>query len=220
MTERKVLSYVNNPFIVGLHFAFQTSTKLCLILDYCSGGDLSKHLKIEGRFSEQKAKLYLCEILLALQDLHLKDIIYRDLKPDNVVLDEDGHSKLTDFGLSKEGVMEHTSGARSFCGSIAYLAPEMLRKAGHGKAVDWYLLGVLFYEMLIGIPPYYAPSKEELFANIEHGSLKMPAGLTPSAVDLLCKVNISYPAARSRAFNSSWLRTRRRRGNKESPIFQ
>jgi len=196
MTERKVLSYVNNPFIVCLHFAFQTSTKLCLILDYCSGGDLSKHLKIEGRFSEAKAKLYLSEILLALQDLHRRDIIYRDLKPDNVVLDEDGHCKLTDFGLSKEGVMEHTSGARSFCGSIAYLAPEMLRKAGHGKAVDWYLLGVLFYEMVVGMPPYYAPSKEELFSNIEYGSLKIPSGLSSQAIDLLCKLLDREPSSR------------------------
>lgn len=195
MTERKVLSYVNNPFIVSLHYAFQTSTKLCLILDYCSGGDLSKHLKLEGRFSEQKAKLYLCEIILALQDLHRRDIIYRDLKPDNVVLDEEGHCKLTDFGLSKEGVMDHTSGARSFCGSIAYLAPEMLRKNGHGKAVDWYLLGVVFYEMMVGIPPYYAPSKEELFSNIEHGSLKIPPGLSHEAVDLLCKVALFHRAA-------------------------
>ena len=183
-----MLSYVNHPFIVGLHYAFQTSEKLCLILDYCSGGDLSKHLKMEKRFSEHKARLYLSEVILALQELHRRDVIYRDLKPDNLVLDQDGHCMLTDFGLSKEGVMEHTSGARSFCGSIAYLAPEMLRKAGHGKAVDWYLLGVVFYELLVGQPPYLAPTKEELFDNIERGKLKIPAGLSSEAISLLTQV--------------------------------
>ena len=102
-----------------------------------------------------------------------------------VVLEEDGHCKLTDFGLSKEGVFEQTTGTRSFCGSIAYLAPEMLKKTGHGKAVDWYLLGVIFYEMLVGQPPYYAPTKEELFRNIENGKLNLPQGISPGAQSLL-----------------------------------
>lgn len=116
MTERNVLSYVKHPFIVSLHYAFQTSEKLGLILDYCPGGDLGKHLQQEKRFSEERAKLYLAEIIIALEDLHRRDIIFRDLKPDNVVLDANGHCKLTDFGLSKEGVYNEVSGAKSFCG--------------------------------------------------------------------------------------------------------
>ena len=91
----------------------------------------------------------MAEILLALEDLHWRDIIYRDLKPDNVVIDDEGHALLTDFGLSKEGIYDNTS-ATSFCGSVAYLAPEMLKRSGHGKSVDWYFLGVLLYEMLFG----------------------------------------------------------------------
>ncbi len=184
MAERNVLSLSNHPFIVKLNFAFQTLSKLFLILDYCPGGDLSKHLYHEKRFIEPRAKFYICEILLALEDLHKRDIIFRDLKPDNVVLDSEGHCKLTDFGLSKEGVFDSQC-AKSFCGSIAYLAPEMLKKQGHGKAVDWYLLGVLFYEMLIGIPPFFTEKREDIFYNIEYGELQIPKFISKDASNLL-----------------------------------
>ena len=184
VAERNVLSLSNNPFIVKLYYAFQSSSKLFLVLEYCPNGDLSKHLLIEKRFSEKRAKFYLCEVLLALEDLHQRDIIFRDLKPDNVVLDGEGHCKLTDFGLSKEGVSDNFY-AQSFCGSIAYLAPEMLKKQGHGKSVDWYLLGVLFYEMLVGITPYFTLKKEDIFNNIEHGELKIPDFVSKEAAELL-----------------------------------
>lgn len=158
-TERDVLSYTVHKFIVSLNYAFQTKTKLFLILDFCPGGDLGRLISKYGKISEDRAKLYLSEVLLALEDLHSRDIIYRDLKPDNVVIDNEGHALLTDFGLSKEGVLEVNEGAKSFCGSVAYLSPEMLKKAGHGKSVDWYLLGVLLYEMLVGKTPYFSDSK-------------------------------------------------------------
>ena len=115
MTERNVLSVTDHPFIVKLNYSFQSSDKLFLILDYASGGDLAEHLTRERKFSEDRAKIYLCEIILALEDLHKRDIIFRDLKPDNVVLDNEGHALLTDFGLSKEGVLDN-KGAKSFCG--------------------------------------------------------------------------------------------------------
>jgi protein-serine/threonine kinase len=187
MAERNVLSYIRHPFIVGLNFAFQTADKLFLILDYCPGGDLSSHLARTKRFGEGLARIYVCEILLALEELHSRDIIFRDLKPDNVVLDSDGHAMLTDFGLSKEGVLDNYA-ALSFCGSVAYLAPEVLRRQGHGKAVDWYLLGVLFYEMLVGRPPYFSHNKEELFHNIQCGKLKIPSNLSSQAKSLLLGV--------------------------------
>lgn len=128
-------------------------------MDYCPGGDLGELLQKEKCMSESLVMMYLAEIVLALEDLHKRDIIFRDLKPDNIVLDSEGHVKLTDFGLSKEGVLDHSTGARSFCGSVAYLAPEMLKRSGHGKAVDWYLLGVVMYELLVGMPPYYANNR-------------------------------------------------------------
>ena len=184
IAERNVLSLSNHPFIVKLNYAFQNSTKLFLILEYCPGGDLSKHLSIEKRFKEERAKFYLCEILLALENLHKRNIIFRDLKLDNVVLDDEGHCKLTDFGLSKEGI-DSEQNTKSFCGSLAYLAPEVLKKQGHGKAVDWYLLGVLLYEMLVGITPYYDPDKNTLFLNIEQGNLYIPDYITDDAKNLL-----------------------------------
>lgn len=157
-TERNILSSANHPFIVGLKYAFQTPEKLYLVLDYCPGGDLSEYLQREKIFNEDKTRFYSAEILLGIEELHRKNIIFRDLKPDNVVLDIEGHALLTDFGLSKEGVQDDAL-TKSFCGSCAYLAPEMIQKKGHGMTVDWYLLGVVIYEMLCGSPPYYSTVK-------------------------------------------------------------
>ncbi len=138
----------------------------------------------ETRLTEDRAKIYAAEVLLALEDLHKRDIIFRDLKPDNVVLDDEGHAMLTDFGLSKEGVIDNIS-SKSFCGSVAYLAPEMLRKSGHGKSVDWYLFGVLIYEMLVGMPPYFSNNREKLFKNIESAPLKLPLYLSHEVSNLI-----------------------------------
>ena len=157
-TEKNVQSIVKHPFIVRLHCAFQTKARLFMVMDYCGGGDIGHLLQREKRLSEEVARVYLAEVLLAIEELHSREIIYRDLKPDNVVLDDQGHAMLTDFGLSKEGVSDSDS-TLSFCGSVAYLAPEMLKRSGHGKSVDWYLLGVLLYEMLVGIPPYFNRNK-------------------------------------------------------------
>ena len=184
LTERNVLSVMHNPFIVKLNYAFQTSEKLFLLLDYCPGGDLSKQLQIQTRFSEEKAKFYICEIILALGELHKHNIIFRDLKPDNVVIDKEGHALLTDFGLSREGVVGKEI-AKSFCGSIAYLAPEMLNRTGHGKAVDWYLLGVLFYELLVGVPPYFTRNQEQIFRNIQNAELYIPPFMSEKATNLI-----------------------------------
>lgn len=194
-TERDVLSYFSHPFIVSIKYAFQTPEKLYMILEYCPGGDLGAVLKREKKLSEERARLYLTEIILALEELHKKDIIFRDLKPDNVVLDEDGHALLTDFGLSKEGINNNTS-AKSFCGSVAYLAPEVLRRQGHGKSVDWYLVGVLFYEMVVGIPPYFSSNKDQMFKNIKSGPLRMPERLSKDAKDLIIKLLNKNPSKR------------------------
>lgn len=122
--------------------------------------------------------------------------MFRDLKPDNVVIDNDGHASLIDFGMAKQGISLPDKGANTFCGSIKYLAPEMLTKQGHGKALDWYLLGILLYEMLVGVTPYYTSNKEELFENILHGKLKLPKSVSSDARDLI--INLLNRSAEKR----------------------
>jgi protein-serine/threonine kinase len=183
-TERHVLETVSHPFIVNLMFAFQTPRKLYFVLEYCMGGELFFHLSRAGRFSESRGRFYFCEILLAIEYLHKLNIIYRDLKPENILLDQDGHVKLTDFGLSKEGIMDNFS-ATSMCGTPEYLAPEIIEKKGHGRAVDWYSLGALLYEMLTGLPPFYTRDREKLFERIRRGELQYPQMVGPIAKSLL-----------------------------------
>jgi RAC serine/threonine-protein kinase len=184
-TERSVLGYVNHPFIVGLKMAFQSKEKLFFVLDYCAGGELFFHLCKVGKFSESRASFYAAEIVLALEYIHQLDIVYRDLKPENVLLDARGHVRLTDFGLSKEGITNSSSGANSFCGTPEYLAPEILNRQGHGRAVDWWSLGALLYEMLTGLPPFYCRDRERLFEKIRRGHLEYPRSLSSRAQLLL-----------------------------------
>lgn len=188
ITERDVLVKCKSPYITQLSYAFQTRTNMFLVLEFCTGYDLDKILTFEKYLSEDRAKIYTAELVLAIAELHQHDIIYRDLKPDNVVLDETGHVKLIDFGMAKEGITMAEQGARTFCGSVKYLAPEMLSKKGHGKSLDWYLVGVLFYEMLVGISPYYTSKKEDLFDNILYGKLKLPRSISDDARDLIMKL--------------------------------
>lgn len=185
--ERNILEAVKHPFIVDLIYAFQTGGKLYLILEYLSGGELFMHLEREGIFLEDTACFYLSEIILALEHLHRQGIIYRDLKPENILLDAQGHVKLTDFGLCKEhiqeGIMTHT-----FCGTIEYMAPEILTRSGHGKAVDWWSLGALMYDMLTGAPPFTAENRKKTIEKILRGKLILPPYLTPDARDLIRKL--------------------------------
>jgi protein-serine/threonine kinase len=184
VTERNVLSYINHPYIVSLHFAFQTRSYLVVVLQLCPGGNLQHLIESQRRLQEPLARLYSAEVLLALAHLHERQIVFRDLKPDNIVLDESNHAVLTDFGLSKEGVL-HLQGTRSFCGSVAFLAPEILQRRGHGHTVDVYGLGVLLFDMLTGLPPFYHPDRETLFTNIKHARLLIPRYVPKPAASLI-----------------------------------
>jgi len=178
-SEKSILQQVQHPFIVGLHYAFQTKDKLYMILDYVNGGELFFHLKHEGKFSESRVKFYTAEISLALAHLHELGIVYRDLKPENILLDCDGHIVITDFGLSKQ-MMVPPSGDTSeatthtFCGTPEYLAPEVLRGQGHGTPVDWWSLGTLVYEMLTGLPPFYSANTNVMYQKILSSELRFP----------------------------------------------
>ncbi|XP_004600822.1 ribosomal protein S6 kinase alpha-2 isoform X3 [Sorex araneus] len=182
--ERDILAEVSHPFIVKLHYAFQTEGKLYLILDFLRGGDLFTRLSKEVMFTEEDVKFYLAELALALAHLHSLGIIYRDLKPENVLLDEDGHIRVTDFGLSKEAV-DQDKRAYSFCGTIEYMAPEVVSRRGHTHTADWWSFGVLMFEMLTGSLPFQGKDRKETMALILKAKLGMPQFLSVEAQGLL-----------------------------------
>lgn len=182
MTERRILQEVDHPFIVSLRFAFQTTSKLYMVFDFFNGGELFHYLSTTGRFSEARARLYAAEITLAIGHVHSLNIIYRDLKPENLLLDADGHIRVADFGLSKENVVDDT--VKSFCGTPEYLAPEVLKKQQYGKAVDWWSLGTLLYEMMSGLPPFYDKNREKMYKKILGAELRFRPDMSAEGRDI------------------------------------
>mmetsp|Transcript_3896 Transcript_3896/g.5838 ORF Transcript_3896/g.5838 Transcript_3896/m.5838 type:complete len:784 (-) Transcript_3896:24-2375(-) len=195
LAESSVLRRINHPFIVNLKYAFQTSDKLYMILDYLNGGELFFHLSNVDRFSESRARFYAAEIILALGFLHSQKVVYRDLKPENLLLDMAGHCCLTDFGLVKED-LRYNDKTYTFCGSPEYLAPEILLGKGYGKEVDWWALGTFLYEMLEGLPPYYDDDIRRMNDQILHAPLTFDANFSREAKDLLTKLLARNPTKR------------------------
>ncbi|XP_037656156.1 ribosomal protein S6 kinase beta-1-like isoform X4 [Choloepus didactylus] len=185
--ERNILEEVKHPFIVDLIYAFQTGGKLYLILEYLSRGELFMQLEREGIFMEDTACFYLAEISMALGHLHQKGFIYRDLKPENIMLNHQSHVKLTDFGLCKESIHDGTV-THTFCRTIEYMAPEILTRSGHNRAVDWWSLGALMYDMLTGAPPFTGENRKKTIDKILKCKLNLPPYLTQEARDLLKKL--------------------------------
>ncbi|XP_075975005.1 ribosomal protein S6 kinase II isoform X1 [Anticarsia gemmatalis] len=181
--ERNILVEMGHPFIVKLHYAFQTAGKLYLILDFLRGGDLFSRLSKEVMFTEEDVKFYLAELALALEHVHKLGIIYRDLKPENILLDADGHIALTDFGLSK--LPPSSDKAYSFCGTVEYMAPEVVNRKGHTFAADWWSFGVLMFEMLTGNLPFHGSTRHETMTQILKAKLGMPSNLSEEAQSLL-----------------------------------
>jgi len=193
-TEREILGEVNCPFIVQLRFAFQTTDKLFMVMDFVNGGELFFHLRKDLKFSEERTRFYSAEILTALEYLHKQGIVYRDLKPENVLLDSDGHVKLTDFGLSKK-FFSGEKKTYSLCGTPEYIAPEILKGIGHDQAVDFWSFGALTYEMLSGAPPFYNRNKDIMFKDMLTKPVVIKAHFSPEAADLirnLLQVDVRY----------------------------
>lgn len=180
--EKDILGAVDHPFIVKLHYAFQTRKHLVLVLDFLCGGELFFHLQRCKRFPESRARFYAAEIGLALDYIHNRQIIYRDLKPENLVLDRNGHVTLTDFGLAKKEVRDMT---HTFCGTPEYMAPELIQKRGHSCAVDWWSLGVFLYEMVAGLPPFYSQNVGEMYDMILSRPLVFPRFFSADLQSLL-----------------------------------
>jgi len=194
-SERKILQALQHPFLMKLRFAFQTKSKLYFVLDYYRGGELFFHLKKRRKFTESEVKIFVAEVALALGHLHSLDIIYRDLKPENILLHQSGHICLTDFGLSKD-LDSVSPEAYTFCGTPEYLAPEIVEKKGHGTAVDWWSLGILCYELCIGIPPFHHQNLRSMYLKIKNESPKFPAALSRECQDLISRLLNKNPKQR------------------------
>eukprot|EP01062_Namystynia_karyoxenos_P025032 TRINITY_DN1980_c0_g1_i1.p1 TRINITY_DN1980_c0_g1~~TRINITY_DN1980_c0_g1_i1.p1 ORF type:complete len:360 (+),score=123.74 TRINITY_DN1980_c0_g1_i1:77-1081(+) len=181
LTEAAILSDLTHPFVVNMVKGFVDEQRLYILLEYVCGGELFNHLRKAGKFPNDVSKFYSAEVMLAFEYLHSKDIIYRDLKPENLLLDMQGHVKITDFGFAKR-VPERTF---TLCGTPEYLAPEIIQSKGHGKAVDWWALGILLYEMLVGYPPFFDESPFRIYEKILGVNLAFPKWIDSRAKDLI-----------------------------------
>ncbi|CAF3841976.1 unnamed protein product [Rotaria magnacalcarata] len=194
--ERDILAQISHPFIVKLHYAYQTQGKVYLVLDFLRGGDLFTRLSKEVMFTERDVQFYLAELALALDHLHSLGIVYRDLKPENILLDSDGHIALTDFGLSKESVPTQDSKTFSFCGTVEYMSPEVVSRKGHSHVADWWSFGVLAFEMMTGHLPFHGANRKETMNLILKAKLAMPTYPSEEAQGLLRMLFKRNPANR------------------------
>ncbi|XP_072129803.1 microtubule-associated serine/threonine-protein kinase 2 isoform X5 [Mobula birostris] len=211
--ERDILTFAENPFVVSMFCSFETKRHLCMVIEYVEGGDCATLLKNIGALPVEMARMYFAETVLALEYLHNYGVVHRDLKPDNLLITSMGHIKLTDFGLSKIGLMSLTTNlyeghiekdAREFldkqvCGTPEYIAPEVILRQGYGKPVDWWAMGIILYEFLVGCVPFFGDTPEELFGQVISDQIAWPDGeeaLPPDAEDLISKLLRQNPLER------------------------
>ncbi|KAJ3026221.1 camp-dependent protein kinase catalytic subunit, partial [Rhizophlyctis rosea] len=181
VNEKAILEVLDFPFLVNMLGTFQDSQNVYFVMEYVQGGELFSYLRRCGRFPNHVARFYAAEVVMAFEYLHNKDIIYRDLKPENLLINARGHIKITDFGFAKH-VPDVTW---TLCGTPDYLAPEIIQSKGYGRAVDWWALGVLIFEMLAGYPPFQDEDHFKLYEKIIACRIKYPTHFDPSAKDLI-----------------------------------
>mmetsp|Transcript_15750 Transcript_15750/g.51659 ORF Transcript_15750/g.51659 Transcript_15750/m.51659 type:complete len:356 (-) Transcript_15750:1283-2350(-) len=184
LSEKAILAQIEHPFVVNLFSTYKDEKNLYMLMEYVPGGEIFSHLRRAGRFSNETTRFYTSSIVLAIQYLHAKDIVYRDLKPENLLLDGRGFLKITDFGFAKV-VTDRTW---TLCGTPEYLAPEIIQSKGHGKAVDWWAMGILIYEMLAGYPPFYDENPFGIYQKILAGKIEFPRHFDVNAKDLVKKL--------------------------------
>ncbi|XP_073704783.1 microtubule-associated serine/threonine-protein kinase 3 isoform X1 [Garra rufa] len=211
--ERDILTFAENPFVVSMFCSFETRRHLCMVMEYVEGGDCANLLKNMGPLPVDMARMYFAETVLALEYLHNYGIVHRDLKPDNLLITSMGHIKLTDFGLSKIGLMNMTTNlyeehmekdTREFidkqvCGTPEYIAPEVILRQGYGKPVDWWAMGIILYEFLVGCVPFFGDTPEELFGQVVSDEIEWPEGddaLPLESQDLITKLLRQSPKER------------------------
>lgn len=184
LSEKQILEVLDHPFIVKLAGTFQDKRYLYMILEYVVGGEFFTHLRKAGRFDNNAAKFYGAQIVMIFDYLHKQDIIYRDLKPENLLLDKEGYIKITDFGFAKRVAFK----TYTLCGTPEYIAPEVLLNKGHGKGVDWWTLGILVFEMLAGEPPFVDDDPMGIYQQILAGKLTFPRYFDRNAKNLIKKL--------------------------------
>jgi len=195
-TERSVMAKLDHPFLAKLHWSFQTDHNLYFVMDFINGGELFYHLSKDKRFSEERTRFYAAEIVSGVEYLHKSGVIYRDLKPENLLLNSRGNIVITDFGLSKEGLHGKDSKTTTFCGTPEYLAPEVIQGKDYTKAIDWWSVGTLIYEMLTGLPPFYSDDEENMYRKIMTSEIVFPTTFSSEVRDFISRLLIRDPQQR------------------------
>ena len=197
-TERLLLEKLNHPFIVKLQFAFQDSKKLYLVTEFLQGGELFFHIKRKTYFKESTTKFYMAQIFLAIDYLHKNGYIYRDLKPQNILIDKEGYIKLTDFGLSKIISEDININVRNtICGTLDYMAPEIINGENYNNSIDWYSFGIVLYNMICGKSPFQSYNKENKeYISDYNKEIEYPENISPEAKELISKLIEKEPEKR------------------------
>ena len=196
LLEKEILQTIDYPLLCGLVFCFQTEERIYFVMPFLSGGELFQHLRKFRTFDEDKVRFYGAQIALALEYLHSKGIVYRDLKPENILMDDKGYLRLADFGMAKK--LKDDEKAMSFCGTPEYLAPEIITMEGHDKNADWWSFGILLFEMLCGLPPFYVENLDKMYEMIKGSPVKFPKriNLSEDAKDVIRKLLEKNPKKR------------------------